>query len=150
MSVTAERCRPRLTPAAPEPENEVKLSFFEHLSELRKRLLRAVLGIAVGMARWAGSCERHLPLGDAAPVLRVAAQRTAGARLHEHIEPIMVYLKVALYGGIFVAAPWVLWQIWLFIAPGALQAREAGGRARSSLCGHAALLRRAPPSATAW
>jgi sec-independent protein translocase protein TatC len=30
----------------------------------------------------------------------------------------MVYLKVTLYGGIFAAAPWVLWQLWLFVAPG--------------------------------
>ena len=30
----------------------------------------------------------------------------------------MVYIKVAIYGGVFVAAPWVLWQLWLFIAPG--------------------------------
>ena len=35
-----------------------------------------------------------------------------------YIEPFMVYLKVALYGGIFVAAPWVLLQLWLFVAPG--------------------------------
>jgi sec-independent protein translocase protein TatC len=35
-----------------------------------------------------------------------------------YIEPLMVYLKVAMYGGIFVAAPWVLLQLWLFIAPG--------------------------------
>jgi len=30
----------------------------------------------------------------------------------------MVYLKVALYGGIFVAVPWVLLQLWQFVAPG--------------------------------
>jgi sec-independent protein translocase protein TatC len=30
----------------------------------------------------------------------------------------MVYLKVALYGGIFVSVPWVLYQLWQFIAPG--------------------------------
>ena len=30
----------------------------------------------------------------------------------------MVYLKVALYGGLFLATPWVLLQVWLFIAPG--------------------------------
>jgi sec-independent protein translocase protein TatC len=34
------------------------------------------------------------------------------------IEPLMVYLKVAAYGGVFAAAPWILWQLWLFIAPG--------------------------------
>jgi sec-independent protein translocase protein TatC len=34
------------------------------------------------------------------------------------IEPMMVYIKVALYGGVFVAAPWILYQLWQFIAPG--------------------------------
>jgi sec-independent protein translocase protein TatC len=34
------------------------------------------------------------------------------------IEPFMVYLKVAIYGGVFVAVPWILWQLWLFVAPG--------------------------------
>jgi sec-independent protein translocase protein TatC len=35
-----------------------------------------------------------------------------------YIEPLMVYLKVALYGGVFVSVPWVLYQLWQFIAPG--------------------------------
>jgi sec-independent protein translocase protein TatC len=30
----------------------------------------------------------------------------------------MVYLKVAVYGGVFLAVPWVLWQLWQFVAPG--------------------------------
>jgi sec-independent protein translocase protein TatC len=34
------------------------------------------------------------------------------------IEPMLVYLKVAMYGAIFVAAPWILFQLWQFIAPG--------------------------------
>lgn len=34
------------------------------------------------------------------------------------IEPMLVYIKVALYGSIFVAAPWILFQLWQFIAPG--------------------------------
>jgi Tat protein translocase TatC len=34
------------------------------------------------------------------------------------IEPMMVYIKVAIYGGLFVAAPFILYQLWQFIAPG--------------------------------
>jgi sec-independent protein translocase protein TatC len=30
----------------------------------------------------------------------------------------MVYIKVAIYGGVFVAAPWILYQLWQFVAPG--------------------------------
>jgi sec-independent protein translocase protein TatC len=34
------------------------------------------------------------------------------------IEPMMVYIKVAMYGAIFVSAPWILFQLWQFVAPG--------------------------------
>jgi sec-independent protein translocase protein TatC len=33
------------------------------------------------------------------------------------IEPMMVYIKVAVYGGLFLAAPWVLFQVWRFVTP---------------------------------
>ena len=35
--------------APAEPENEVKVSFWEHLTELRTRIVRALIGIALGM-----------------------------------------------------------------------------------------------------
>jgi sec-independent protein translocase protein TatC len=34
------------------------------------------------------------------------------------IEPMMVYIKVGIYGGVFVAAPFILYQLWQFVAPG--------------------------------
>jgi len=106
-----------LPPPALEPENDVKQSFFEHLVELRKRLIRALLGIAVGMAIVGYWCEKIFRW-VMEPVLRSLPEGQQYLHYTGYIEPFMVYLKVALYGGIFVAAPWVLWQLWLFIAPG--------------------------------
>lgn len=112
-----------LPPArAPEPEGEVKLTFVEHLRELRVRLFHALVGVVVGMVAVGFFVE---------PIYRqlmgpVVAALPAGARqLHftSAIEPLMVYLKVIIYGGVFAAAPWVLWQLWLFVAP-ALYKRE--------------------------
>jgi sec-independent protein translocase protein TatC len=109
---------PQLPPSDPPgPENDVRLGFFEHLTELRRRLIRALIGIGVGMGLVGFFTEKlfRLMMG---PVL---ASLPAGQRaLHytSYLEPFMVYLKVALYGGIFVAAPYVLWQLWLFVAPG--------------------------------
>ena len=103
--------------APTEPEKEVKASFYEHLNELRKRLLRAVLGVAVGMAAVGGFSER-LFRWVMLPVLRSLPENQQQLHYTNYIEPFMVYLKVALYGGMFVAAPYVLWQVWLFIAPG--------------------------------
>jgi sec-independent protein translocase protein TatC len=108
---------PELPPASPEPENEVKLSFLDHLRDLRKRISHALLGVVVGMAAVGAFVERlfhalMLPVLDSLPESQRSLHYTS------YVEPLMVYLKVALYGGIFVAAPWVLWQLWLFVAPG--------------------------------
>jgi sec-independent protein translocase protein TatC len=102
---------------SPEPENEVRATFFEHLTELRKRLLRALLGVAVGMALvgyWSDRIYRWLMQ----PAIRSLPENQQHLNYTSYLEPFMVYLKVALYGGIFLATPYVLLQIWLFVAPG--------------------------------
>jgi len=108
---------PELPPASAEPENEVRLSFMDHLRELRKRLGRALLGVVVGMAAvgWFVEAIFHRLMQ---PVLDSLPEHQRALHYTSYIEPLMVYLKVALYGGIFAAVPWVLWQLWLFIAPG--------------------------------
>ena len=107
-----------LPPAAPaEPEGDLKASFFDHLQELRKRLLRAVLGIAVGMAA-VGAFSERIFRWVMLPVIHSLPQNQQQLHYTSYIEPFMVYLKVSLYGGAFAAAPYVLWQVWLFVAPG--------------------------------
>jgi sec-independent protein translocase protein TatC len=108
---------PQLPPGAPEPENEVKLTFIEHLRELRKRLLHAIYGVAIGMGLVGWFVPRIVD-GLMAPVRGALPSGRQTIVYTSAIEPMMVYIKVAIYGGIFVAAPWVLWQLWLFIAPG--------------------------------
>ncbi len=100
-----------------EPEGEVKASFFEHLSDLRKRLIRALLGVAVGMCL-VGYWSEDLFRWVMKPVLDSLPKGQQTLHYTNYIEPFMVYLKVALYGGMFAAAPYVLYQVWQFIAPG--------------------------------
>lgn len=100
-----------------EPENEVRTSFLEHLAELRVRLVRALLGIAVGMAA-VGVFSETIYRWLMTPVIRSLPENQRVLNYTSYLEPFMVYLKVALYGGIFLSAPWVLWQLWLFVAPG--------------------------------
>ena len=106
-----------LPPARAEPENEVRLSFLDHLRELRKRLGRALVGVAVGMLAvgWFVEPIFHKLMQ---PVLDSLPEKQRAIHYTSYIEPLMVYLKVALYGGIFVAVPWVLYQLWQFVAPG--------------------------------
>jgi sec-independent protein translocase protein TatC len=108
---------PELPPAGADPENEVKLSFMDHLRELRKRLGRALLGVALGTALVGGFVEKifHVLMQ---PILDSLPENQRALHYTSYIEPFMVYLKVAVYGGIFVAVPWVLYQLWQFIAPG--------------------------------
>jgi sec-independent protein translocase protein TatC len=101
---------------AKEPESEVKLSFMEHLRDLRVRLTRALLGVLVGMVVVGAFVE---PIFEWLMVpVRLALPEGRGLVYLDPIEPLMVYVKIAIYGGVFVAFPWVLYQLWLFVAPG--------------------------------
>jgi sec-independent protein translocase protein TatC len=113
MSVPA----PQLKSGSPDPENEVKLSFLEHLRELRVRLTRALLGVLVamlGLAAFVKPIDKWLM----APIIAGLGPGEQHRYYFDLVEPIMHYMKVAMYGGLFVVAPWVLYQFWLFIAPG--------------------------------
>jgi sec-independent protein translocase protein TatC len=104
---------------APSPAGQ--MTFLQHLDELRTRLLRALL--AVGVA-FAGS------LAVARPVFRflvapVTEFLPEGERLaFTHLtDPFLLYMKVAFLTALFAASPFVLFELWRFVAPG-LYARE--------------------------
>ena len=93
-----------------------RMSFLEHLDELRKRLIRCVIGLVVGVAVAFIFINRIFRF-----VLLPLQQRLPDGGTFittEGPEYFMLYLKVALLAGLFVAMPFILWQIWLFIAPG--------------------------------
>ena len=92
-----------------------RMSFLEHLEELRVRLIRSLLALVVGFALCWGFRERifHLltePLRTAYPGIKFIYTGPS--------EALMLYMKMAFFVGIFVAAPYILWQVWAFIAPG--------------------------------
>jgi len=102
-------------PSADETELP-KMSFLEHLEELRKRLVVSVIAIFAGFlacwhyadrifAKMQEPLLKFLPNGD-----KLAYTKLTG--------PFFMYMKVAFFAGLFVAAPVVLLQLWLFIAPG--------------------------------
>jgi sec-independent protein translocase protein TatC len=112
------------TPAAledksnkPEPETESgKMSFLEHLDELRKRLVHVAIYISVGFfACWffhqkiydflAIPFTKLLPPGEKLVYTSITA-------------PFTLYMKVAFLGGIFLTIPFILFEVWKFIAPG--------------------------------
>jgi sec-independent protein translocase protein TatC len=92
------------------------MSFLEHLDELRKRIIHALIAIAVGVVV---SFAFIKPIGDflQGPTLRVLP---AGSKMiyTEPGEAFSFYIQIALIAGIVLAAPFVMYQVWLFIAPG--------------------------------
>ncbi|HXN54836.1 MAG TPA: twin-arginine translocase subunit TatC, partial [Myxococcales bacterium] len=106
-------------PSAPGqgPEDDVHLTLRDHLIELRKRLKWALLFLALGFgASWNWSKELFhflmLPVFAALPDGEKELHYSSG------VDPLFIYLKVALYAGLFVSLPFILWQIWAFVAPG--------------------------------
>jgi sec-independent protein translocase protein TatC len=92
------------------------MTFLEHLEELRQRLLVSVLAVAVGfLACWAFAKPIFQVLQK--PVLDALPQGTKLAYT-ELTEPFMLYMNIALLSGVFLACPIVLYQVWLFVAPG--------------------------------
>jgi sec-independent protein translocase protein TatC len=93
-------------------------TFISHLIELRDRLVKASIGIAIACAVllfWPGPARIYDFL--AAPML---AALPAGSKMIATgvIAPFLVPMKVTLVIAFIVALPWVFYQLWAFIAPG--------------------------------
>ncbi len=95
--------------------NPDKMSFLEHLDELRVRLVHSVAALVVGFLIawiWHEQIFHFLtnPLRLAYPDTKFIFTSVS--------EALMLYMKMAFFVGIFIASPYVLYQIWAFIAPG--------------------------------
>lgn len=95
-----------------------EMTLFEHLSELRKRLIYSIFGVFVGFGVswiWVKEIYEFLSLP-----LKKATSDPGMAQLHykDLTEPFFTLLKTAIVAGIFLAIPVILWQVWKFIAPG--------------------------------
>ena len=95
---------------------EGKMSFLEHLEELRKRIINAVLGIAVGIAASFFFIQQIYDFLTA-PALATLPE---GSRLiyTQPTEAFSLYIQISLISGAVLAAPWIMLQVWGFIAPG--------------------------------
>ncbi len=102
-----------------EQEAGGKMSFFEHLVDLRKRLINSAMAIAIGA--FVGVSVSQKVIGFISRPMQEALRK-------QHLDDKLIYTSPAgliniiitfgIYIGVVLAAPFVLYQVWLFIAPG--------------------------------
>jgi sec-independent protein translocase protein TatC len=115
------------------PEDDQPMSFFDHLAELRSRLMRAALSLTAGVTVcyiFVDKLTQWLlrPFGEAwmavqasckiDPELACLSSETPRLQNLSPFESVMVDIRIAMVGGLFLAAPVVFYELWGFIAPG--------------------------------
>ena len=99
--------------------DEKRMSFLEHLVELRVRLRNAALAFLVAMIA-SFIFVQHYFDWLTRPVRR--GLRDAGHEMNFYAksltEPFWVYMKLAIVGGLLISAPFIFWELWRFVAPG--------------------------------
>jgi sec-independent protein translocase protein TatC len=109
------------SPARPrgDEESTAAMSFFDHLVELRKRIISALLALGVGMVIGLAFAKRFINF-IVQPMMIALRANHLDDKLY-FTSPagyVGLYINLGLYMGVVIAMPWVLYQIWLFVAPG--------------------------------
>jgi sec-independent protein translocase protein TatC len=96
--------------------DEPRMSFTTHLEELRSRLVKCLIAVGIGFVGSYFFKEKFFQI-LARPLLKVMPEK--GTMIFTGVpEPFFVYLKVSLVAGIFFSAPFILYEVWAFVAPG--------------------------------
>ena len=122
------------------PDDELRMPFWSHLDELRKRLTRSIIGIALGFGLCFNFSEDILrvllwPMNTKLSLTSVypyvlATTNGEPQKLHYAtlVEPFWSHLKMSLIAGLMLVFPFVMYQLWKFLSPGLLpkERRYAG------------------------
>lgn len=107
-----------------EDEGMLRMSFMEHLEEMRHRIIRALQGFGIAFLLCIIFANQ---LWDIVRAPAVDALKKIGVNppvlvINEPMEGFsIIWVKVPLVMSLFVASPWVLYQVWAFISPGLYQ-----------------------------
>jgi len=97
-------------------ESGGKMSFLDHLDELRRRIMWALASVVVGFGIAIAFYQRLFdfvinPMRDMVPKGQTLI-------FTEPTEAMMIYIYIALIAGLLISSPAVMAQVWLFVAPG--------------------------------
>ena len=102
-----------------EEEAGAAMSFFDHLVELRKRIISALTAIGIGMVIGLAVSKRVINFIVQPMMIALRANHLDAKMYFNHPAGYVgLYINLGLYIGIVIAMPWVLYQIWIFVAPG--------------------------------
>src|ERR1051326_2660012 len=103
-----------------DDDGMLRMSFLEHLEELRSRIIRALMGIAVAFVA-------SLIFTNQLWKIVSAPARAALTALHYDPELVqitpmevfnIVWVKLPILCAVFLSSPWIVYQVWAFISPG--------------------------------
>ncbi len=92
------------------------MSLMEHLDELRRRIVHAFIYLVLGFVV-AGIFYKRLVAFIQAPLTHIGKSLV----FTHPMDPLNLDMQVALIGGAILSSPFILYQVWLFIAPGLYQ-----------------------------
>jgi sec-independent protein translocase protein TatC len=103
-----------------EEEGMLRMSFLEHLEELRSRIIKCIIGMAVALGVSLTFCD---PLWNFVKQPAKAALTANGfpptlAQLTPMEAFNVIWFKLPVVCSLFIASPWILYQVWAFISPG--------------------------------
>jgi sec-independent protein translocase protein TatC len=98
-----------------EEPPEGRMTFLEHLDELRRRITHAVVALLVGFL----AAFAFINQITAFVYARLTAEIPGGQFIYtDPGEAFFIWIKIAAIAGLLLSSPYVMWQVWLFIAPG--------------------------------
>ncbi|MCG6893033.1 MAG: twin-arginine translocase subunit TatC [Desulfobacteraceae bacterium] len=97
-------------------DEDDKLPFTAHLEELRNRLIKSFIAVGIGFVACYGFKER---LFDILVYPLITVMKPGEKLVFTGLpEAFFTYLKVAFLAGLILAAPVIIYQFWMFVAPG--------------------------------
>ena len=100
-------------------QNLDSMPLLAHLEELSKRIILSVVGVVAGFFSCWSFADRIFALMQL-PIIQALRHHSLGGGLVylNPTEPFNLHLEVGFVAGLFVASPFVFYQLWLFVAPG--------------------------------